>query len=103
MLDEVRFRFDDAGNQELAFGELERLEKFPLVRVARVGGLDRDGARPCTEYDVYHVGQGDVAVMGSFVIAPAQMHAQLLGRNIRGGMIEGLDVQLRLLAPFRKT
>ena len=36
MLDEVRFRFDDARNEQLAVGQLESLEQFPLVSVAGV-------------------------------------------------------------------
>src|SRR5262245_45902525 len=32
MLDEVRLRFDHAGNEKLAFGQFPRFEKLPLVR-----------------------------------------------------------------------
>src|SRR5262245_26400720 len=40
VLDEVRLGFDDAGNEHLAGGQLDALEQRPLVRVARVGGLE---------------------------------------------------------------
>src|SRR6187551_1563638 len=45
MLDEVRLRFDDTGDQHLAFGQLDRLDQLPLVCVARIGRLKRDGGR----------------------------------------------------------
>ena len=37
VLDEVRRRVDDAGDQDLALGQLDVLEDLPLVLVARVG------------------------------------------------------------------
>src|SRR5262249_25044188 len=43
MLDEVRLRLDDAGDQELAFGKLDGLEELPLVRVTRIRGLEGNG------------------------------------------------------------
>ena len=46
MLDEARLRLDDAGNERLAFGQLDRLEQRPFVRVARIGRLERQCGRP---------------------------------------------------------
>src|SRR6478609_7210544 len=73
MLDEVRFRLDDTRNQHLAFGQLDRFEQLPLVRVARIGRLERDCGWPRAKDDVDDVGQRHVAMMRSFVVAPAQM------------------------------
>jgi len=45
MLDEIRGRVDDAGNQNLVVGNLDLLEVLPFVIVARVRRLDnRAGA-----------------------------------------------------------
>ena len=55
-------------------------------------------AGPRAEHDVDDVRQRHVAVMRPLVIAPAKVHAHLLGRNVGDRVVEGLDVQLRLLA-----
>ena len=54
VLDEVRFRLDDPWNNGLAFRQLDPLEQGPLMRVARVGGLERDRRRPCREHNIDH-------------------------------------------------
>ncbi len=72
------------------------------MRVPRVRGLERDRRRPRGQHDVERVGERDVAVVRPFVIAPAEVHAQLLGRNVGDRVVERLDVHLRLLAPLRK-
>ena len=103
MLDEIRFGFEHAGDQHLAVRQLDRFEQRPFMRVPRIGGLERNGVRPGAEHDVDDVGHRHVAVMRAFVIAPADMHAQLLGRNIGDGVIERLDVKLRALAELRQA
>src|SRR5690242_9075542 len=42
MLDEVRFRLDDARDQHLAVRQLDRLEHGELVSVPRIGRFERD-------------------------------------------------------------
>ena len=69
--------------------------------VTGIGGLERDRVRPRAKHDVDDVGEGHVAMMRAFVIAPAHMHAKLLRRNTRERMIERLDMELRALAEFR--
>ena len=103
MLDEVGFRLDHARDEHLPIRQLDLLEQRPFVRVTRVGRLDRDRRGPRAEHDVDHVGERDVAVMRAFVVAPTEMHTQPLGRDVRHRVIERLDVQLRLHAPFREV
>src|SRR4029450_1059334 len=43
MLDEVRFRFDDADDQRLVRGELDLFEKRPFMRAAGIGGFNWGG------------------------------------------------------------
>src|SRR5437016_3743347 len=71
MLDEVGLRFDDPRDENLALRQLDLFEQRPLVRMTRIRGLDCDRGGTRTEGDVDHVGQRDVAVMRTFVVAPA--------------------------------
>ena len=98
VLDEIRFRFDDPRNQHLAVGQFHRLKQCPLVGVSWIGGFERDRYRLGLENDVDDVGERDIAMMWAFVVPPAEMHAQLLNRDIGHRMIERLDMQLRALA-----
>ena len=75
MLDEIRFRFDDAGDQHLAVRQFHLFEQRPLVRMPRIGGLERDRNRLCHEYDVDDVRKRNVAMVRAFIVAPAEMHA----------------------------
>ena len=52
MLDEIRGRIDDARNENFVVGNLDCLEIFPLVLVARIGGLDAESLQPRLEGDV---------------------------------------------------
>jgi hypothetical protein len=78
MLDIVGARVDEAGHQLHALGQLEILEHLPFVRVARISGLDRDGANARLEQHVDDVAQGDVVVMRALVVAPARVQAHPL-------------------------
>ena len=53
---------------------------------------------PRGEDDVDDVGQRHVVVVGPLVVAPAEMHAGLVGRHVGEGVVERLDVQARGLA-----
>ena len=66
--------------------------------VTRIGGLERDRARPRQKHDVDDVGERHVAMVRPLVIAPAHMHARLLRRHIRQRMIQCLDMLPRSLA-----
>ena len=94
------FEFDHARDEHLAGRQLHALEHRPFVGVARIGGLERDRARPRREHDVDDVGERHVAMMRTLVVAPAQMHAQLLGRDVGERVVERLDVQRGALAEF---
>ena len=99
MLDEVRLRI--RSRRESApcrSGSFTRLEHGAFVGVARVGGFERDRVRPRREHDVDDVGERHVVVVRALVVAPAQMHAKLLGRDVAGGVIERLDVHADALA-----
>src|SRR6266436_2292671 len=98
MLDEIGLGFEDAGDEDLARRQLQRLEHRPFMGVARVGRLEREAARLGQEDHVDDVLERHVAMMRALVIAPAQMEAQLLPRDVGDGVVERLDVKPRLLA-----
>src|SRR6476660_8490059 len=64
----------------------------------RICGLERDRNRRCQEYDVEDVRKRHVAMVRTFIVAPAQVHSELFRGNIHDRMIEGLDVKLRAFA-----
>ena len=93
VFDVVGLRLDHPGTQDLVVGDHEVLEQPPLVRVSGVGGLEQDGPGLRRPHEVDDVGQVDVVVVGAWIVAPAQVHAQLLGRDVPHGVVERLDVQ----------
>ena len=70
--------------------------------MARIGGLKRNGMRLGLEHDVDDGREIHIAVVRAFVIAPAHVHAQLLGRDVGQRMVQGLHMHLRALAKFGK-
>jgi len=56
VLNEIRFRLDDPGNNDLALRQLDLLEQGLFMRVARVRGLERDRRRPRCERDINDLG-----------------------------------------------
>ena len=66
--------------------------------MARVGCLERDRHGAREEHDVDDPFERHVAVVGPFVVAPAQVHPQPIRRDVRSSVVEHLDVQPRLLA-----
>src|SRR5215470_17946905 len=87
VLDEVGGRIEHARDQHLVFGWLDALEHLPLVRVARVRSLERETVRTGGEDDVEEIGDRNVVVMRALVVAPAQMQARALGRDVGEGVV----------------
>ena len=81
------------GHRTLSSGSADALEERPLVGVARVGRLEEHGPGLGLPDEVDDVGQVDVVMVRARVVAPAQVHAQLLGRDVAHGVVERLDVQ----------
>src|SRR5262249_22668873 len=63
MLDEIRFRLDHAGYKHLAVRQFHALKQSPFVRMARVGGLERDRHGFCRKDEVDDVRERHVAMM----------------------------------------
>jgi hypothetical protein len=64
VLDEVRRRVDDAGNENLVFRDIDGLQIFPFVVVAWIGGFDADRLRARLERDVDDLGQRQIMGVG---------------------------------------
>ena len=73
MLDEVGGGIDHAGDQDLVVRDRDLLQVLPFVIVARVGGLDADRLRPRLEGEVDDLGERQVVIVRTFVIAPADV------------------------------
>ena len=67
------------------------------MRMARVGGLEREAARLCQKNGLDDVSERHIAMMRPLVIAPAEVQTQLFRRNTLQRVIEGFDVKPRLL------
>jgi len=100
VLNEIRFRLDDPGNNDLALRQLDLLEQGPFMRVARVRSLELDRRWPRCKRDIDDLGEWHVAMVRPLVIAPAQMHPHALRRDRGERMIQRLDMEPRPFAEF---
>ena len=83
VLDEIGDGVDHAGDERHVVRYGDALEDLPLVRVARVGGLERDAAHRHRQDHVDDVAERNVVVVRAFKITPAQVQPQLVGRQAR--------------------
>ena len=88
---------DHAGKQQLVVGQLDLLPNRPLVGVARIGGLQRNALDLCAENDADDLAEIDVVGVRALVIAPADVHANLVRRYLGERVIEHVDVKRRAL------
>jgi hypothetical protein len=79
---------DNAGNKNLAVGQLHVLPHLPFVLVSRVGCLERIGLRPNFEDEVNDPFKRDVRRVRSVPTAPAHMIADPVLGNATERMIE---------------
>ena len=75
MLDVVGGRAQHAGDQDLVVRQLRVAKHRPLVRMARIGGLEQQRLGLGLEQHRQQVAHRHVVVMRPFVVAPAAMHA----------------------------
>jgi len=94
VLDVVRLDLDHVGDQHRALRQPDLLEDRPLVRVTRIGGLELYRVGPGLPDHVDDLLERHVAVVRARVVAPAQVHAHLLGRDV-----DERAVQCRSLEP----
>ena len=92
MLDEVVGRIDDAGNEDRVVGDRGVLPVPPLVVVARVGSLEEDRLRPSPEQGIENLRDRDVVRVRAGIVAPADVYAHRLARDIGGRGVERLDI-----------
>jgi len=93
MLDEVAGVAHDAGDQELALGQLHVLPHAPFVVVARVGGLDGVALRAHGEDQVDEIAQRQVVLVRTVIAPPADVEADALGRDVSQRVVQRLDAQ----------
>jgi hypothetical protein len=104
MLHVVGARIDWTRREHLVVGDLRPRPDLPLVLVPRVGCLEEDRGRPCLEDDAdHHPLERNVVIVWPFIVAPAHVHAHLLGGDVGHGGIQRLDVGLSDLEELRVT
>ncbi len=94
MLDQHRRLGDHAGDEHLVVGQLDARPIFPLVLVARIGSLERVGARAHLEDDVDDVLELHVVDARAHIDAVAGVEADPVFRDALERRIERLDAQL---------
>ena len=82
MLDEVGQAVDDPGDDQLIVSQRQFLEHPILVGVARVGEGEKEAADLGLFDDRQNVGERHIAIMRPLVIAPADMQAHPVARDV---------------------
>ena len=98
MLDIGALRLDHAGAQDLVVGQRVIGKEGEFMCVARIGAFQQHGLRLGAPDDIGNLAQRHVAVVRAGVVAPAQVHAQLLGGDVLERMVERGDVHADALA-----
>src|SRR5262249_59697328 len=73
----------------------------PLVRMAGVGRLKRNGNGLRLQYQWHDPLEWYVVMVRALVVPPAQVHADAGGRHVGQRMIEGLDLEFRVAEELR--
>mmetsp|Transcript_47484 Transcript_47484/g.146977 ORF Transcript_47484/g.146977 Transcript_47484/m.146977 type:complete len:486 (-) Transcript_47484:26-1483(-) len=77
-----------ARHQHLALGQLGGLEDLPLVAVARVAGLDAEVLGLGRQHELHDLGQRHVVVVRARVVAPADVHPQVLRGDLGQRLVQ---------------
>src|SRR3989475_1949474 len=94
MLDEVRGRVDDPGQEQHRVGQGVPPEHLVLVRVTGIRQLERERPDPRPIDERQDRLQGDVGGVRAVVVAPADVQPDAVRGDLRRGAIDGLDVRL---------
>src|SRR6266850_4742114 len=92
VLDEVGRRVEHPGNDHPVVGQADLAEHDPLVLVARVRPLEGERLGLGLQRHRQELAQRDVAMVRALVVAPAEVQAHPIGRDVTQGVIERLDV-----------
>ena len=103
VLNKVGLRLDHARDQHFALGQFHILENRPFMRMAWVGGLEREAARLGEKDGLDDVSERHVAMVRTFVISPAEVQAQPVRRDVLQRVIERFDVEPCLFAEFAEA
>src|SRR5215831_18916460 len=101
MLDDVRRRVNDLGNEHLLSREPHVLPYFPLMLMAPIRPYDRQGRRPRLEQYIDDVSERHVMVMWCLTGPPAHVHTDALRWNVARGGVERRDVLRHHCAELR--
>jgi hypothetical protein len=102
MLDAIGAGVDDTRDQYLTDRQRKLLKHCPLMFMPGIGALDRKTGCIRLVDDVENVGQGDVVVVRSGIIAPADVDANLIRVDTRQRVVQYLDMELYDISEFRE-
>ena len=92
VLDEVGRRVDHARDEAFPVGQLHFFEDGPFVLMTRVSALEADRRGPCLQHRLDDLTQRNVVIVRALIVAPAEMEAHTLGRDVFGRGVEHLEV-----------
>ena len=93
MLDEVGRGVEHTGDDHLVVRQAHLAEHHPLVLVTRVGAFEGERLRARLEDDAEDLAERDVTVVRALVVAPAEMQAHAVGRDVAQRVIQRLHVR----------
>src|SRR5579863_5945162 len=94
MLDVVGSRIDDSGDEDHVGGKAMAFEATVFVLVARVGHRKKQRADARLEQNRQDVVESDVTIMRTLIIAPADVQAGAIGRDVQKRPIDRGDDHL---------
>ena len=92
MLHVVRGRVEHSRHEHHVVGQLRVAPDGPFVLVTRIGGLEHERTGLRLLHDRHDPFERNVVVVRPLVVAPADVHAHLCGRNVGERVVERLDV-----------
>ena len=81
------------GMMTLPSGSLTSSKTFHSCSWRGLAASKDMACRPGRQYQVDEVGQGDVTVVRALVVAPAHVHAEPVGRDVPGGVVQCLQAR----------
>ena len=100
MLDKIGGGVEHSRNEHLIVGQFDIAKDGPLMFVARIGPFQRNGLWPGFEHNAQNVFEGNITMVGAFIVAPAQVEPHAVWRQITQGMIEGFNIRFSNFEKF---
>ncbi len=97
MFDKIRGGIDNARDENFPVRKPHVFPHLPLMGMSWIRRFDRIRTRPYLQHEVNDVFERHIMRVRPFVIAPANIVADLVFRDIAKGVIEGFHPHLKRL------